>query len=51
MADRIYSLASAIIASGENVTVGQAITIAERIVRLVIQIEEYKSEIEVHHDC
>jgi hypothetical protein len=45
MADRIYKLASAILAAGNNIRPQAAILIAIKLIELVEQIEGFKREI------
>jgi hypothetical protein len=51
MPDRIYKLASAILASGTNIRPWAAITIAVKLIELVNEIERFKHEVQVHADC
>jgi hypothetical protein len=52
MPDRIYKLASVILASGNNIRPQAAITIAMWFVQLMVEIEGFKNETAaVRHDC
>ena len=43
-AERVYMMASGILAASENVTVGQAVLLAVRFVSLIEEIERFKRE-------
>jgi hypothetical protein len=44
MNERVYKLASALLATSPDVRVEQALTLAEMITRLMIELEEFKHE-------
>ena len=47
--ERIYQVASAILASTDAVPVGRAILVAELIVQLFVNLEKYKYEAQEQH--
>ena len=52
MPDRIYKLASAILASGQNIRPAAAITIAVKFIELINEIEQFKHEqAQTNLDC
>ena len=51
MADGIFKLASAILASGNNVRPEAAIRIAVKFIELLEQIERLKHEAQASHNC
>ena len=51
MAERIFLLASSLMASGNNIRPQVAITIAVKFIELIEKIEHYKHEAQTDHGC